>query len=98
VVATLVARNANEAMMAGVRNLESTDRICIDVFGRNTFSYLTEFKKKFYTFRTFNAICRENTAINCINSQHKLRSSPSNSTGYTTILRFIINLPSVLVD
>jgi hypothetical protein len=84
-VATLVARNANEAVVApavgsgGVCVLcELGGRFCVGAFGRNLASvavkmFLHEIYvvKKFYKFCTFNAICKVNAAINCISVQHK---------------------------
>jgi hypothetical protein len=85
-VATLVARNANKAMVAptagsgGVafrKSLQSGGRFCVGAFGRNlapvavkTFSHLIYVTKIFYKFCTFDAICKDNAAINCIIDQH----------------------------
>jgi hypothetical protein len=76
-VETLVARNANEAMVAPMvgsafgGSLESSGRFCVGAFGRNLasvavkmFSHLIYFMKKFYKFCTFNTICKDNAAIN----------------------------------
>jgi hypothetical protein len=35
------------------------------------FSHLMRFRKKFYNFFTFSAICKDNAAVNCITVQHK---------------------------
>jgi hypothetical protein len=80
-VATLVARNSNEAMVgSGVVCvcLESDRRFCEGAFGMNLvsvavnmFSHLIYFIKIFYTFCTSNAICKDNVAINCSAVQHK---------------------------
>jgi hypothetical protein len=75
VVATLVARNANETVVESVffRSLESGGWFCVGAFGRNLasvtmkmFSHLIHFIKKFYKFCTFNTICKDNAAINYI--------------------------------
>jgi hypothetical protein len=64
-VATLVARNANETVVASAfgGSLESGCRFCVGAFGRNLasvavkmFSHLIYFIKTFYKFLTFNAI------------------------------------------
>jgi hypothetical protein len=63
------------------------------VFGRNLdsvtmkmFSHLIYFIKKFYKFCTFNTICKDHGAINCITIQHKKGSFPSTLTlCYTSI-------------
>jgi hypothetical protein len=59
--------------LAGVWSLESRVLFCVGAFRRNLtsvavkmFSQLIYFIKKFYTFCTFNAICKDNVAINCI--------------------------------
>jgi hypothetical protein len=59
-------------------SLESDSWFCVDAFGRNwasaamkMFSLLIQFVKKFYKFCTFSAICKDNSAINCITVQHK---------------------------
>jgi hypothetical protein len=56
--------------------LESGGRFCVRAFGRNMasvavkmFSHLIQFIKKFYKFSIFNAICKDNAAINCITVQ-----------------------------
>jgi hypothetical protein len=60
------------------RSLESGGRFCAGAFGRNLasvvakmFSHLILFKNKFYKFGTFNAICKDNAAINCITVRFK---------------------------
>jgi hypothetical protein len=67
--------------LAGV--CESGGRFCVGAFGRNLasiavkmFSHSIYFVKKFYKFCNFNAICKDNAAINCITVQHtkKVRS------------------------
>jgi hypothetical protein len=82
-VVTLVARDANEAMVGSGgfrigRSLESGSWFCVSVFGSNLasvtvkmFSHLIYFTKKFYAFCTFNAIFKDDAAINCITFQHK---------------------------
>jgi hypothetical protein len=47
-------------------------------------------EKKFYKFCTFNAICKDNFAINCIIVQHRKGSFPSTLTGRTTLVSFIV--------
>jgi hypothetical protein len=98
-VATLVARNENEAMVApmvgsgGVCVLrESGGRFCVGAFGRNLasvavkmFSHLIYSKNKFYTLCAFNAICQNYAAINCITFQHKKVSIPSTLTSHTLV-------------
>jgi hypothetical protein len=96
-VATVVARNANEAMMAPMvgpgGSLESGGRFCVGAFGRNLtsvavkmFSHLIYFIKKFYKFCIFNAIRKDNFAINFIAVQHKESSFPSVVKQLSTIL------------
>jgi hypothetical protein len=55
------------------RSLESGGRFCVRAFGKNLtsvaekmFTHLIYFLKKFYKFCTFNAIFKENDAINFI--------------------------------
>jgi hypothetical protein len=74
-------------------NLESGGRFCVGAFGRNLasvavmmFSHLIYFIKKCYKFCTFNAICKENVAMNCITVKHKTGSFPSTLTGHTTLV------------
>jgi hypothetical protein len=66
-------------------------------FGRNLasvaakmFSRFIYFRKKFYKFRTSNAICKDNAAINCITLQHRKRSFQLTLTGHTTLVDFIL--------
>jgi hypothetical protein len=73
----------------GVWILESGTRFCVGAFGRNLvsvavkmFSHLIYFIKKFCKC-TFNAICKDNTAINRIIVQHRKGSFPSTLTGHT---------------
>jgi hypothetical protein len=87
-VATLGARNVNEAMVALWWGLKES------AFGRNLasvavkmFSHVTNFIKKFYKC-TFSAICKDNAAINCITVEHKKVSFPSSLTGQTLLLVF----------
>jgi hypothetical protein len=90
-MAILVARNADEAMLAPLvgssGSLESDGRFCVGAFGRNLasavvkmFSHLIYFKKK-YKFCTLNAICKDNSAINCDTVQHKRGLFPFPVTG-----------------
>jgi hypothetical protein len=74
-------------------SLESGGRFCVGAFGRNLdpvavkmFSHLIYLKDKFYIFCTFNAICKYNAVLNCIDVQHKKGSFPSNLTGHTTLV------------
>jgi hypothetical protein len=97
-VATLAARNENEATVA---SMVVSDGVCIwrkygvwsQAFGfvlafctnlasaaLKMFSYLIYVKNKFYKFCIFNAICKENAAVNCITVQH-----PLTFTGHTTL-------------
>jgi hypothetical protein len=82
-VVTLVARNASEAMVLPMvgstfkESLESGSRFYVGAFGSNLasaamkmFSHFINFKNKFYKFCTLSAICKNNTAINCITVQH----------------------------
>jgi hypothetical protein len=85
--AIMEARNANEANFrlwwglaesAFSGSLESGSRFCVGPIGRNVasvtmkiFSHLIYFIKTFYKYCTFNAICKDNAAINCITVQHK---------------------------
>jgi hypothetical protein len=54
---------------------------------QSPFSHLIYFIKKFYKFRTFNAICKDNSAINYITVQHKKSSFPSTLTGRAALVR-----------
>jgi hypothetical protein len=79
----MVARNANEPVVAPMvgfgGSLESGGRFCVGAFGSNLasvavkmFSHLIHFFfKKVYKFHTFNAICKDNAAVNCVTLQHK---------------------------
>jgi hypothetical protein len=79
-MATLVARNTNEVaapMVGSGGSLESGGWFCVVPFGRNLASFdakmstnLIYFTKKLYKFCTFNAIFKDNAAINCITVQH----------------------------
>jgi hypothetical protein len=68
-----------DGLYGGVpRILLSGGRFCIGAFGRNLaavavkmYSYLIYFVQKFYKFCTFNAICKNNAAKNCVTVQHK---------------------------
>jgi hypothetical protein len=86
-VATLVARNVNEAIVVPVLGSggvcawrESGVRrsgLCLCVWQESGFSrlkmcsHLIYFINKFYKCCTFNAICKDNATINCITVQHK---------------------------
>jgi hypothetical protein len=97
-VATLVARNANEDMVAPMVGVCRILRLagvwsqvvvfCVGAFDRNLtsvavkmFSHLIYLKKAFYKFCTFNAICKDNAAINYITVLHKKRLIPVNFDG-----------------
>jgi hypothetical protein len=57
-----------------VRNLESRDRFCVGASTRNMTSvavnmysnFVYVIKRDFYKLCTFNAMCKDNAAINCI--------------------------------
>jgi hypothetical protein len=73
--------------------LESGGPFCVGAFGRNLasvavkmFSLLIYFIRTFYKFCTFNAICKDNAAINCITLQHNKGSFPSTLTGRTALV------------
>jgi hypothetical protein len=85
-VATLVARNANEAMMASVVGsggvcVQRESGFCSQAVGFvlvclavtvKMFPHLIHVIKTFYKFCTFYAICKDNAAINCkTGSSHK---------------------------
>jgi hypothetical protein len=84
-VATREARNANEPMVADLTESE---------FGGNLASVAVKmfphsiYFKKFYKICAFNAICKDNAAINYITVQHKKGSLPSTLTGHTTLVRY----------
>jgi hypothetical protein len=76
--------------LAGAWIVESGGRFCVGVFGRNLasvavkmFSHLIYFFQTFYKFCTFNVICKDNAAMNCITVQHtqKKSSIPVNFDG-----------------
>jgi hypothetical protein len=73
--------------------MESGGRFCVVAFDRNLasvavkiFSHLIYFIKKLYKCCTFNAVCKDNAAINCIIFQHKKVSFPVNFDGSYAIL------------
>jgi hypothetical protein len=98
-MATLVARNANEAMVTPVvgsggvcvwRESGVRRSVLCGAFGWNLasvavkmFSRLIYFMKKFYKCCTLNAICKDNAAVNCITVPHKTGLFPSTLTGHT---------------
>jgi hypothetical protein len=100
-VATLVARNENEAMvvpMIGSGGVcvwrESGARrsvLCWSVWQDSGFIR----REDVFTFnlveKKFNAICKDNAAINCITVQHRKVSFPSTLTGHTYIASMMIN-------
>jgi hypothetical protein len=68
---------------------ESGDMFCAGAFGRNLasvvmkiFPHLIYFIKIFYKLCIFNAIYKDNDAINCIYAQRKKGSFPSTLTGH----------------
>jgi hypothetical protein len=101
-VAAVAARNANEAVVApmvesggvcvwrvsGVRR--SGFCWCVwqeSGFSRRVFSHLIYFFKKFDKFCTFNAIFKNNAAVQCDVLLFNTESSfPSTLTGYTTLV------------
>jgi hypothetical protein len=73
-------------------SLESGGQICVGAFGRNlylvavkVFSQSIYFIKKFYR-RTFNAICKDTPAINCITVQHRKWFIPVNVDGSSELV------------
>jgi hypothetical protein len=78
-VATVVARNANLAVVASMVGSGGVwsqavgfvlVRLSVAV---KMFSHIIYFFNKFYKFCTFNAICKDNAAINCITTvEHKM--------------------------
>jgi hypothetical protein len=75
------------------RTMESGSLFCVGASGRNLasvgvemFSHLIYFLKKCDKFCIFNAICKDNTAINCSSVQHNSGSFPSTLTGHTTLV------------
>jgi hypothetical protein len=59
-------------------NLVSGGQFCVGAFGRDLasvavkiFSHIIYYIKKFYKCYTFNAIYKDNSAINCFIVQHK---------------------------
>jgi hypothetical protein len=105
-VPTLVAIYANEAMaapMVGYGGVcfwrESGVRrsvLCWCVWQESGFSRSEDvfikiyFIKRFYKFCTFNAICKDDSAINYITIQHKRGTFPSTLTGDNTLVPYII--------
>jgi hypothetical protein len=84
-------------LLVGALSLESGGLFCVGEFGRNRgfsrhedvfSSGLMYFIKTFYKFCTFNAICKDNAAMNCITVQHtkKKGSFPSTLTGLTALV------------
>jgi hypothetical protein len=70
-LATLIARNANEAMVA---NMVGSGGVCVwqeSGFSRCEDVFAFNFIKNVYKFCTFNAISKDNAAINFITAQHK---------------------------
>jgi hypothetical protein len=73
-------------------SLESGGQFGVGVWKESGFSRredvftLNLLKIKFYTFFTFNVICKDNAAINCITVEHIKGSFPSTLTGHTTLV------------
>jgi hypothetical protein len=59
------------------------------------FSHLINFKTNCYQYRTFNVICKDNSAIYCIIFQHKKIFMPVNSNGPHARLRTLINVRAI---
>jgi hypothetical protein len=66
-------RSVGACVCGGGGVTESGGRFCVGAFGRDLvsvvlrmYSHLMYFMKKFYKSCTFNSICKDNTAINCI--------------------------------
>jgi hypothetical protein len=82
-MANLVARNANEAMVgSGVR----PSVLCSCVWQEFGFSLLEDvfmFDTLYNEMLKFNAIFKNNAAVNSITVQHKTVSFPSTLTGHT---------------
>jgi hypothetical protein len=91
-VATVVAWNANEALVVSGGSPESGGRFCVDAFGKNlayepwSFFLHLNYIKKYFKFGTSSAICEDNVAINCITLKRKEGSIPSTLTGHTTLV------------
>jgi hypothetical protein len=97
----MVARNAVETVVARIVGSggacvwpESGDsRFCVGAFGRNLFSvavrmfsHLIYLINRFYKYYTFNAVYKDNSAINCITVEHRKDSFPSTFTGHNTLI------------
>jgi hypothetical protein len=74
-------------------SLESGGRFCVGAFGRNMasvavkiFSNSIYFIKKSFNFCTFNAICKDKSAIHCMIVQYKKGSFPSSLKGHTKLV------------
>jgi hypothetical protein len=67
-VATLVARNENEAMVGSAfgGSLEPGGRFCVGAFGRNLVSVAMKTFSHLIYFIKISAICKDNAAINVI--------------------------------
>jgi hypothetical protein len=77
-LATLVARNANEAIVAP---MVGSDAVCIWLeYGFRR--YIVVYQQLFNKFCTFSAICKYSAAINCITVQHRKVLFPSTLTGH----------------
>jgi hypothetical protein len=88
-VETVVSVNENEAVVAPIvgsggvcvwrESGVKRSVLCCCVWqesgfnGREDVSHFIYFFKKFYKFCTFNAVCKNNSAINCITVQHKIK-------------------------
>jgi hypothetical protein len=74
-------------------SLESGSQFCFGAFDMNLasvaskmFAHLIYFIKKYYKFCTFNAICKDIAAINCITVQYKKGLFPSTLTGHNKLV------------
>jgi hypothetical protein len=90
----MLARGCDGAYGGLWRSLESGGRFCVGVFGRNLasvafkmFSHSVFFIKKFYKC-TFNAICRDNAAVDRIAFQDSKVLFPWSMSGYNMLLLY----------
>jgi hypothetical protein len=71
-VATLIARNGNEAVVAPtVGSGEASVWLESGFSRRKNVSYLIYFIKKCYKLCTLSSVCKDNAATNCITYRHK---------------------------
>jgi Tfp pilus assembly ATPase PilU len=79
-VATLVARNAKQAMV-------ESGGVCVwQESGSSRREGVFTFEKELYKLCTFDTISKDNAAINCITVQHRKGSFPSTLTGHTALV------------